>query len=327
MLADPSGRRIGYLRLSLTEACQMRCLYCRPEKHGHPAGKPTLSADEYGFIAGHLAAHHGLRKVRLTGGDPSMRPDLADIVAAVAAPAGIGEVAMTTNGLTLARDAGRLRRAGLARVNLSLDSLDGERFAALTGVKALGRVLDGLDAALAEGLAPKLNCVVVRGFNDAELPDLVRFALAKGVVLRFIELMPMGPLAGRWAGRFVAADEMIETLHAAGLVLGEALPQGHDAARVHPVLTPEGARGRVGFITPMSCNFCAACDRLRLGSGGEIYPCLMDRPRGSLLPALRPAFGPAPDAERFDAALRAAYADKAPVHPHDGVGVMTAIGG
>lgn len=320
MLTDSFHRRVGYLRLSLTEGCQMRCVYCRPEKH---VGRPgVMTVGEIKALVGHLAARHGLKKVRLTGGDPSMRPDLVDVVAAVAQTPGIDEVTMTTNGLTLSRDAGALKRAGLSRVNISLDSLDGERFAALTGLKAMGRVLDGIDAALAADLRPKLNCVVVKNFNDLELPELARYAAAKGIALRFIELMPMGPLAGQWADRYVPEAQMKATL-APRLSGWELLEQGADAARCYRCLTAEGDPVVLGFITPMSCNFCAACNRLRVGSHGDFFPCLMDEPAGNLLAALRPAF----DGGKLDALLAAGYARKKDVHPHNGFVTMTSIGG
>lgn len=320
MLSDPQGRQVKYLRLSLTEGCQMRCVYCRPEKH---VGRPgSISREEIGALVAHLARRHGLAKVRLTGGDPSMRPDLADIIATVAQTPGIGEVTMTTNGLTLARDARALKAAGLSRVNISLDSLDAERFAALTGLRALGRVLDGIAAAKEAGLSPKINCVVVKQSNDGELADLAEFAAGKGMPIRFIELMPMGPLAGRWLERHVPEARMRAQL-ATRLSGWEALAQGADAARCFRCTTAQGLPVTVGFITPMGCNFCAACNRLRVGSHGDFFPCLMDEPAGNLLAALRPAF----DADRLDALLAAGYAKKKDVHPHNGFVTMTSIGG
>lgn len=320
MLVDSFQRRVGYLRLSLTEGCQMRCVYCRPEKH---VGKPgAMTVAEITDLVGYLAANHGLAKVRLTGGDPSMRPDLAEVVAAVAQTPGVNEVAMTTNALTLARDAAALKAAGLSRVNISLDSLDAERFAALTGLRQLGRVLDGIDAAIAAGLRPKLNCVVVNRFNDEELADLACFAARKRVPIRYIELMPMGPLADRWADRYVPEAQMKANLRPR-LTGWEPLEQGANAARCYQCRTEDGLPVEVGFITPMSCDFCAACNRLRVGSHGDFFPCLMDAPAGNLLAALRPVF----DAEKLDALLAAGYARKKDVHPHNGFVTMTSIGG
>lgn len=323
MIGDTFGRHIGYLRLSLTDACQMRCLYCRPERH--QSSTPTLTVAHYEALVRHLAAHHGLHKIRLTGGDPSMRQDLPALIATLRAVPGIDEVCLTTHGLTLVRDAKQWRDAGLSRVNVSLDSLDPQRFQALTGVRGLSRVLDGITKAQQAGLSPQINSVVVRGVNDVELPNLVCEAARRGVPLRMIELMPMGPLSEFWKGRYVDEMEMRECLWQAGLVLGEDLPQGSRAARFCPVITPEGARGTIGFITPMSCDFCDRCDRLRLGSQGEIYPCLMDAPRGSVMDAFS-AEGILDPVVLEDRLLHA-YQQKSEVHPAQGVAVMTGIGG
>ncbi len=213
MITDSLGRTVSYLRLSITPACAMRCCYCRPEGAGHEHVSTSLSADEIVSLVRHLVVRHGLTKVRLTGGEPTDRPDLPEIVRRLAAIEGLVELAMTTNGLSLARQAAALADAGLRRVNISLDSLNPHTFARITGTDGLDRVLAGIDAAQAAGLLPvKLNAVVVGGVNDGELPALVRFAAERGLEIRFIELMPMGPLAGRWEERFVAADAMRERL-------------------------------------------------------------------------------------------------------------------
>lgn len=323
MLQDPTGRGIGYLRLSLTKACSMRCTYCRPGWLQQPRGEAVLTPAELEQLARHLVEHYGLRKVRLTGGDPTSRPELIEIIERLSRIAGIDDLAMTTNGLTLVRQARAYADAGLDRLNLSMDSLDPKRFARMTGVDGLSRVLAGIDAARDAGIGPiKINTVVLRDENDAELPDLVRFAARRGVVIRFIELMPMGPLASSWAERYVPEQEMRERIDPIARSW-EPLYQGHDAARRYRVELDDGSAAEVGFITPMSCNFCADCNRVRLAADGAIYPCLMDEPRGSLLDAVRPVFDPG----AVDAALRAAFAQKQPEHPHDGFVVMTHIGG
>lgn len=322
-IADPQGRSIGYLRLSLTRNCAMRCTYCRPGFVTNAPEPDALGADEIGSLVRHLVDRHGVHKVRLTGGDPTSRPDLLEIVERVASIGGVSDLAMTTHGLTLARDAQRLRAAGLDRVNVSLDTLDARRYAQLTGVDALGRVRAGIDAAVGAGFAPiKLNTVVVRGRNDGDLLSLVRFAADRGLGLRFIELMPMGPLADRWRERYVTAEQMRRSLEPS-LGSWERLPQGSESATRYRVTLGDGRATTIGFITPMSCNFCAGCDRLRIAADGAVYPCLMDRPTGSVRSALRPTL----DADAFDAVLRRAYAGKQPEHPHDGVAVMTHIGG
>jgi cyclic pyranopterin phosphate synthase len=322
MLHDAHGRSIGYLRLSLTKACAMRCIYCRPAFLSPPRGEAMLSVDEIDRLVRHLVDHHGLYRVRLTGGDPTSRPELTRIIERIAAVDGIKDLAMTTNGLTLSRRAPEYAAAGLNRINVSLDTLDRDRFESLTGVDGLERVLAGIDAAKAAGLHPiKINAVIIRGQNERDLLDLVRFGADNDLTIRFIELMPMGPLADRWNERYVSERRMREHLdpHVAHW---EPIAQGHDAARQYQVELIDGRRATVGFITPMSCNFCAACHRIRIAADGEFFPCLMDEPRGTLLPAIRPW-----DADRLDELLAQGLHDKRAEHPHDGFVTMTHIGG
>lgn len=322
-LRDPQGRGVGYLRLSLTKACSMRCTYCRPAKLLNPRGEVRLAPTEIEHLARHLAQRHGLHKVRLTGGDPTSRPELIEIIGRIASIPGIEDLSMTTNGLTLASQASAYRDAGLGRVNISLDTLDAGRFATLTGVDGLRRVLRGIDAAKDAGLGPiKINCVVVRDQNEHDLADLVRYAAAESIELRFIELMPMGPLGATWQQRYVPEAEMRRRLEKE-MCFGDELPQGHDAARRYPVTLDDGSATTIGFITPMSCNFCHDCNRVRIAADGEIYPCLMDRPAGSLLDALRPTF----DADRLDMLLAQSLTHKQPEHPAFGHATMTHLGG
>lgn len=322
-LCDTHGRTIGYLRLSLTPACQMKCVYCRPAMLQLHNSSDALQPSEIEQIVRHMVGSDGLHKVRLTGGDPTARPDLIEIIRRVASVAGIDDLAMTTNGLTLARDANAFATAGLRRINISLDTLDPRKFERMTGVDGLQRVLAGIDAAKAAGLGPiKLNTVVLRDENEADLPSLVRFAAQRDVSIRFIELMPMGPLADVWSQRYVPASRMRQILDP-HIATWRPLQQGADSAVCFDVTLRDGGRVVVGFITPMSCNFCAACNRVRVTSDGSIYPCLMDHARGSLMAAIRPHFDPV----RLDALLHRALTDKAAEHPHDGVAVMTTIGG
>ena len=257
-LADPSGRQVRYLRLSLTKQCSMRCVYCRPDWLTAVRGESSLTPVEIESLVRHLVRHHGLTKVRLTGGDPTARGDLLEIIRRVASIPGVHDLAMTTNGLTLAHAAGAYAQAGLGRINVSLDSLDPIRFARITGVDGLSRVLEGIEAALAAGLAPlKLNTVVLRGENDHELPQLVSFAADRGLTIRFIELMPMGPLAKQWAQRYVPADDMRRVLD--GIVRSwTTLPQGESSATRYRLQLYDGREVTVGLITPMSCPFCSS---------------------------------------------------------------------
>jgi cyclic pyranopterin phosphate synthase len=230
---------------------------------------------------------------------------------------------MTTNGLTLVRQAAALREAGLKRVNVSLDSLVPERFAEITGVDGLDRVLNGIVAARKAGLWPvRINAVVVRGHNDQELPDLLRYAAAEGLEIRFIELMPMGPLHASWDQRYVQESEMRRTL-APAVESWQTVAIGSDSARRYVATLTDGTLAKVGFITAMSHPFCDTCDRIRIGSHGEFFPCLMDKPSGNLMPAIRPIF----DGNELDERLAAGLGRKAPEHPVRGHAVMIELGG
>ncbi|MCG3179786.1 MAG: GTP 3',8-cyclase [Phycisphaerae bacterium] len=324
MLADATGRIVRYLRLSLTPDCPMRCVYCRPVGHARPAGGPLLTADEIELLVGHLVTRHGLRKVRLTGGDPTSRPELLSVIRRLAG-LGLADLAMTTHGLTLASQAQAYARAGLRRVNVSLDSLDRAQFRQVTGMDGVARVAAGIDAAIAAGLSPlKINTVVMDQPHQPrqDLCRLLRFAADRDVEIRFIELMPMGPQAARWSRCHVAADEIRRRL-APAVVSWHALARGSESARRFRVVLDDGRSATVGLIAAMSCPFCAMCDRLRIGSSGTIQPCLMGPPAGSLLASLRPRF----DGDLLDELLSRAMAAKAPVHASAGPGIMTQIGG
>ena len=323
MLTDSTGRTIRYLRLSLTDACHMRCIYCRPDSYTNECSSSGLSVSELKDMVGHLVKNHGLRKVRLTGGEPTARRDIVEIVAALASLPGLEDMAMTTNGLTLPRLAGELAGAGLRRVNISLDSTDPALFSAMTGVDRLDLVMEGIEAARRHGMTPvKMNTVVLRGHNEDELPDLVEFAAERQLIIRFIELMPMGPLAEQWSERYVSTDEMLNRIDT---IVAERIPVPgcHGAARYHDMTLKNGKKVQVGFISAMSCPFCSMCDRLRITSDGTIYPCLMGEPDGNILAALRPKFDP----ELLDRILNESLTNKVVEHPATGIGVMTHLGG
>lgn len=322
-MRDGRGRTIRYLRLSLTPACRMRCLYCQPESLANASDTALLSADEIETFVRHLVRRHGLAKVRLTGGEPTGRSDLLEIVHRLARIDGLGNPVMTTNGQTLAGHAEALARAGLSRVNVSLDSLRPGRFRKITGADSLGRVLEGIDAAITAGLVPvKLNTVALRNENEDEFPHLVRFAAEKGVEIRFIELMPMGPPAASWAQRFLPEHEIRRRLVDA-VASWRPLPFGSDSSRRYRATLPDGREAVIGFIAPMSRPFCGNCDRIRIAADGTFHPCLMGEPAGSFLSAIRPVFDPA----RFDSLLQGWLQVKPPEHPGGGVAVMTHVGG
>jgi len=322
MLQDSHNRAVQYLRLSLTKSCPMRCIYCRPETLLHEKTNGEMSVLEIKQLVGHLVSQHGLKKVRLTGGEPTSRPDLPEIVTALR-DTGITEISLTTNGLSLHWQSRELQAAGLHRVNVSLDSLDRERFKRITGIDGLEKVKCGLIAAQEAGLKPlKINTVVVRGENDHELQALLEFATDLELQIRFIELMPMGPLKKHWDYRFVSEFEIRERLSTI-VESWSAHRHSSSAARTYDVRLLNGKGAQVGLITAMSCNFCSACDRIRIGSCGEVFPCLMDFQAGTILPALRPRFDP----EMLDEILKLSLQKKSIEHGVAGPEIMTHIGG
>ena len=269
-LIDRYDRRINYLRLSVTDRCNLRCRYCMP--NGLPANMRSgeLSPAELGLV-GEVAGALGVRRIRLTGGEPLMRADLPAVIEAFARAPGIEEVSLTTNGLRLAERAGELARAGLSRVNVSLDTLRPDRYRRLTGRGGVERVLAGLEAVEAVGLSPiKVNVVAMRGVNDDELEALARLTVDRPWHVRFIELMPVGtePSGHRFFEKhFIPVAEMRDRLGPL-----ESLPaELGGPARLFRL---PGARGKVGFIAPVSEHFCETCNRLRLTATGELRPCL-----------------------------------------------------
>jgi cyclic pyranopterin phosphate synthase len=280
-LADGQGRRIRYLRLSLTDACNFACSYCSPQPQ---RAREALPRQAIARLVG-VFARLGVERVRLTGGEPTLRADLLDVVRDIAAVPGIQEIALTTNGQLLDRLAAPLRAAGVSRLNVSLDTLRPDRLARLSGKAAsLPRVLAGLAAAGQAGFASlKLNAVVVRGQNEDELGDLARFAWRQGAIVRFIELMPFGQ------GEPVPVAEVKRLLEAQGVHLTPDASRGWGPARHMRGASGAGAdllEGLVGFIGAMTDSFCADCNRVRVGADGALRACLGGRDRIELLPLL-----------------------------------------
>ncbi|HET89443.1 MAG TPA: GTP 3',8-cyclase MoaA [Chloroflexi bacterium] len=274
---DAYNRPISYLRISVTDRCNLRCVYCMP-----PEGVPwrphedILRYEEIETVV-RAAAELGISKVRLTGGEPLVRLGLADLVRALARIPGIDDLAITTNGILLARYAEELAQAGLHRVNVSLDTLRPERFRRITRLGRLEDVLAGMEAARQADLDPiKINTVVIRGMNDDEVVDFARQTREAAWNVRFIELMPVGNgglLDGQWEERAVTAREIRERIEAAlGGLEAAKMRAGSGPARYYRL---PGARGTLGFITPISEHFCYQCNRLRLTADGQLRPCLL----------------------------------------------------
>jgi cyclic pyranopterin phosphate synthase len=271
-LADAFSRPISYLRISVTDRCNLRCTYCMPE-----AGLPwipnadVLSFDEIERIV-RAAASVGVRSLRLTGGEPLVRPHLAKLVERLAAIDGIEDIALSTNGLLLADLAHELVSAGLTRANISLDTLRADRFESIARRPGLERVLAGIDAALAAGLAPlKLNCVVMRGANDDELLDFADLARERPLFVRFIEMMPVLENLADQRELYVSSDEILDRIRASDALAPVAGPGGNGPARY---FSGDGWRGAVGVISPLSHEYCERCNRVRLSADGRLRLCL-----------------------------------------------------
>ncbi|WP_374247954.1 GTP 3',8-cyclase MoaA [Thermomonas sp.] len=269
-LIDGFGRTFPYLRLSLTEACNYRCSYCLP--NGYQAdGRPTfLVLEEIQRLVRGFAAV-GMRKIRLTGGEPSLRKDLPSIIAAVSATPGVQKIALTTNGCLLPRHVRLWREAGLTALNVSLDSLQSARFAAITGHDRFDEVMEGVEIAQGLGFdAVKLNAVLLRGLNDDELPAWMDFLRDRDVSIRFIELMRTGDNQAYFERHHYRAEALEQQLVDAGWALR---PRAADAGPAREYAHP-GYRGRIGIIAPYSKDFCAGCNRLRVTARGDLRLCL-----------------------------------------------------
>ncbi len=271
-LIDGFSRPITYLRVSVTDKCNLRCIYCMPE-----GGLPWLRREEiltYEEITEivRAAASVGVRTIRLTGGEPLVRRDLSRLVAAIAAIPGVDDVALSTNGLLLEEQLPELVAAGLRRINLSLDTLRPERFEAIARRPGLDTVLRAIDAAIAAGLAPiKLNCVVMRGKNDDELLDFARLTRDRAIFVRFIEVMPVLENTQLQRDAYVSADEILERIAAGGELRPVTGPGGNGPARYFALA---GAAGAVGVISPLSHDYCERCNRVRLTADGRLRLCL-----------------------------------------------------
>ena len=284
-LVDGFGRSIDYLRVSVTDQCDLRCQYCRPSTLAAAPLHNVLTNEEFASIV-RAAALLGIRKVRLTGGEPLLRHGIVDLVRDLASIPGIVDLSLTTNGMRLGQMAADLAAAGLTRVNVSLDTLRPDRFAHITGAPALERVLRGIDAARAAGLRPvKINTVVMRGINDDEIEDFAAWTIDSDWHVRFIEVMPIGQAMD---GLLVSAAEILQRLPA---LAPDDSVVGYGPAKRYRL---PGARGTVAIISPVTDHFCSGCNRLRLTADGKLRPCLLDDGEADLLPALRDA-GRAPD--------------------------------
>ncbi len=311
MLTDTFGRRHTYLRISLTERCNLRCRYCMPEE-GVPLSPRDhlLTFEEIERLA-RLFVRHGVDKIRLTGGEPLVRQDVEVLVERLGRLDGLRTLAMTTNGLLLPKKLPRLKAAGINLLNISLDTLRPERFTDVTRRQGFDLVLRAIDDALEAGYDPlKVNCVVMRGFNDDELGDFVAMTEAQPIEVRFIEYMPFG--GNGWADNvLVPFHEMIARIEERVGPLERIHDGPNETSKTFRV---PGFRERVGFITSMSAHFCAGCNRLRLTADGALKVCLFGTAEVSLRDALRAGATDDEMAEIIQAAILRKKAAHAGMH-------------
>ena len=266
-MMDQFGREIRYLRVSVTDRCNLRCEYCMPEDGVPDKGHDSILSNEEIIRIIRAAAGYGISKVRLTGGEPLVRQGFIRLCEEISSIPGIEELTLTTNGLLLPAMARDLKRAGVSRVNISLDTLQADKYRRITRGGSLEGALAGIEAARAAGLYPiKINAVLIRGFNDDELMDLARLSLEADVHVRFIELMPIGEGCRFWPDGYLSAEDAIAMMP--GL---ESLDASDGVAQSWRL---PGAGGTVGFIKPVSHHFCGSCNRLRLTADGMLKPCL-----------------------------------------------------
>lgn len=268
---DSHGRRIDYVRLSVTDRCNLRCTYCMAEDMTFLLRRELLTLEELAELGRQFVAR-GVKRIRLTGGEPLVRRGIGELAEALGALAadGLAELTMTTNGMSLPAHASRLAAAGMRRINVSLDTLDTAKFAAITRGGDVAQVIAGIDAARAAGLAVKINMVALKGVNDDDFPAMLAWCAGRGLDLSLIETMPLGDIAGRREDRYLPLGEARAALEASFTLI----PSTHRTGGPSRYYDVAETGTRVGFITPLSANFCASCNRIRVTATGTVYGCL-----------------------------------------------------
>lgn len=287
-LVDLFSRSISYLRVSLTDQCNLRCIYCTPRDIGEklPCGE-LLSYEELLRVIG-LAVKLGIRKARLTGGEPLVRKNVISFIRRLAAIPGLDDIRLTTNGVMLTKYAADLFDAGIRKLNISLDTLKKERFSQITGADRFSQVWQGINLVQAMGFSPvKINMVVLRGINDDELVDFARLSLTHSLQVRFIEFMPIGD-ATIWGKEiYISSEEIKERISVLGELMAVQTARMDGPARIYRFRQAGQAKGSVGFVSPISHKFCNQCNRLRLTSEGKLRSCLLSDQETDLKKILR----------------------------------------
>lgn len=284
-LIDPYGRKVNYLRLSLTERCNLSCFYCRSDSSECPVeiGKEQLTAEDY-LVLGKAAVEMGINRIRLTGGEPLLRQDILHIVEKLSSIPGLQDLSLTTNGVLLERMAFKLAVAGLKRVNISLDSLDEANFKRITKGGKLEHTLKGISEALKAGLKPlKINVVLLKGINDHEIQHFLSMTMNEELDIRFIEYMPVCGQGTKWSYHFLSLDKVVEIASKMAPLIPVEGEHGGGPAQYYRL---NGAVGKIGLISPLSRHFCHKCNRLRITSDGKIKPCLFSAEEVDLKPHL-----------------------------------------
>lgn len=281
MMLDQYGRKIEYMRISVTQKCNLKCIYCDPEGDNCKDSKEdSLSPREFEKVVRSMV-NTGIKKIRITGGEPLLRRDIYEIISRISGIDGIEDISMTTNGIKLFKMVDELKAAGLGRLNISLDSLRPEKFKFITGGGDLKKTMDGIDRALDLGMTPvKINTVLIKGINDDEIDDLIELTKERPIEVRFIELMPMGSFGENNRDKIVHNDDLIAAR--SDLQYLERTDKGSPAVyyQMH------GYTGKIGFISPMTHQFCSDCNRIRLTSDGKIRLCLGNNGEVSIREAL-----------------------------------------
>ena len=301
-MRDNYGRDINYLRISVTDRCNLRCIYCMPEKGIESLAHDDILRFEDTLKIVKIAASLGINKIRYTGGEPLVMKDIDKLIYETSKIQGIDDIAITTNGILLPDMAEDLKKAGLKRVNISLDTLNSDKFRSITRIGSLDKVMEGIYKCLALGLTPvKINTVLLRGINDTEFVDFLNLIREIPVEIRFIELMPIGEGVKMYEKSKMSFMELL----AVHPELTKIQTEKSSTAELYKL---EGAKGKIGFISPVSCKFCSDCNKIRLTSTGTIKPCLHSKEEINIRKYLN-------DEEKLTAVLKAAILNK-PLEHH-----------